>query len=137
MGPPSSGGVHIIQMLNILENYDLTKMGHNSPTYTALLTESMKYAYADRSKYLGDPQFFDVPVQSLISKEYAKNIFKKINAGRPRLYVTRLKTVIPTSNIPKLPYINHEDIIDAERTINPIMAGNAINVASLIDLVSV
>ena len=78
MGPPSSGGVHIIQMLNILENYDLVKMGHNSPTYTALLTESMKYAYADRSKYLGDPQFFDVPVQSLISKEYAKNIFKKI-----------------------------------------------------------
>jgi gamma-glutamyltranspeptidase/glutathione hydrolase len=78
MGPPSSGGVHIIQMLNILENYDLVKMGHNSPTYTALLTESMKYAYADRSKYLGDPQFFDVPVQSLISKEYARNIFKKI-----------------------------------------------------------
>ena len=78
MGPPSSGGIHIIQMLNILENYDLVKMGHNSPTYTALLTESMKYAYADRSKYLGDPQFFDVPVQSLISKEYAKNIFKKI-----------------------------------------------------------
>ena len=49
MGPPSSGGVHIIQMLNILENYDLVTMGHNSPTYAALLTESMKYAYADRS----------------------------------------------------------------------------------------
>ena len=78
MGPPSSGGIHVIQMLNILENYDLMKMGHNSPTYTALLTESMKYAYADRSKYLGDPQFYDVPVQSLISKEYAKNIYKKI-----------------------------------------------------------
>ena len=78
MGPPSSGGIHVIQMLNILENYDLMKMGHNSPTYTALLTESMKYAYADRSKYLGDPLFYDVPVQSLISKEYAKNIYKKI-----------------------------------------------------------
>ena len=78
MGPPSSGGIHVIQMLNILENYDLMKMGHNSPTYTALLTESMKYAYADRSKYLGDPEFYDVPVQSLISKEYAKKIYKKI-----------------------------------------------------------
>jgi gamma-glutamyltranspeptidase/glutathione hydrolase len=82
MGPPSSGGIHVIQMLNILENYDLMKMGHNSPTYTALLTESMKYAYADRSKYLGDPQFYDVPVQSLISKEYAKNIYKKIKLNQ-------------------------------------------------------
>ena len=91
MGPPSSGGIHVIQMLNILENYDLMKMGHNSPTYTALLTESMKYAYADRSKYLGDPQFYDVPVQSLISKEYAKNIYKKIKLNQ----ITSSDTINP------------------------------------------
>jgi gamma-glutamyltranspeptidase/glutathione hydrolase len=95
MGPPSSGGVHVIQMLNILENYDLIKMGHNSPTYTALLTESMKYAYADRSKYLGDPQFYDVPVQSLISKEYAKNIYKKIKLN----LITSSDTIHPGSEL--------------------------------------
>ena len=95
MGPPSSGGVHIIQMLNILENYDLVTMGHNSPTYAALLTESMKYAYADRSKYLGDPDFFDVPVQSLISKEYAKNIYKKIKLN----YITPSEKILPGSEL--------------------------------------
>jgi gamma-glutamyltranspeptidase/glutathione hydrolase len=95
MGPPSSGGIHVIQMLNILENYDLMKMGHNSPTYTALLTESMKYAYADRSKYLGDPQFYDVPVQSLISKEYAKNIYKKIKLN----LITSSDTIHPGSEL--------------------------------------
>ena len=95
MGPPSSGGVHIIQMLNILENYDLVTMGHNSPTYAALLTESMKYAYADRSKYLGDPDFFDVPVQLLISKEYAKNIYKKIKLNS----ITPSEKILPGSEL--------------------------------------
>ena len=95
MGPPSSGGVHIIQMLNILENYDLVMMGHNSPTYTALLTESMKYAYADRSKYLGDPEFFDVPVQSLISKEYAKKINNKIKLNS----ITPSEKILPGSEL--------------------------------------
>ena len=78
MGPPSSGGIHIIQMLNILEKHDLVSLGHNSSTYAALLTEVMKYAYADRSKYLGDPDFFDVPVETLISKAYATEINKRI-----------------------------------------------------------
>ena len=82
MPPPSSGGIHIIQMLNILEHYDLVSMGHNSPRYAALLTEVMKYAYADRSKYLGDPDFFDVPVNRLISKEYAKNIHQRITLDK-------------------------------------------------------
>ena len=95
MGPPSSGGVHIIQMLNILENFDLVVMGHNSPTYTALLTESMKYAYADRSKYLGDPEFFDVPVQSLISKEYAKKIYQKIELNS----ITSSDKILPGSEL--------------------------------------
>ena len=74
MGPPSSGGVHIIQMLNILENYDLQSLGHNSSKYINLLAETMKYAYADRSKYLGDPDFYNVPIKSLTSESYAKNI---------------------------------------------------------------
>ena len=81
MGPPSSGGVHVIQMLNILENYDLKEIGHNTPAYINLLTEVMKYAYADRSKHLGDPDFFNVPVSKIIDKKYAATINSKIKLG--------------------------------------------------------
>ena len=82
MGPPSSGGVHVIQMLNILENHNVSKIEHNSSEYINLLTEIMKYAYADRSKYLGDPDFYKVPVSQIISKNYAKTINEKINVGK-------------------------------------------------------
>ena len=95
MGPPSSGGIHIIQMLNILEKYDLVDMGHNSSTYAALLTESMKYAYADRSKYLGDPSFFNVPVKTLVSKTYADEINKKIKLDT----ITPSKQILPGSEM--------------------------------------
>lgn len=81
MGPPSSGGVHVIQMLNILENYDLSMLNHNSSQYINLLTEIMKYAYADRSKYLGDPDYYEVPVSQILSKDYAKTINKNIKIG--------------------------------------------------------
>lgn len=77
--PPSSGGVHIIQMLNILEGFDLSAMGHNSAAYLHHLAESMKLAYADRSHYLGDPDFFDVPVAELTSKAYAQRQRQLIN----------------------------------------------------------
>ena len=82
MPPPSSGGVHLIQMLNILENFNLKSMKHNSPSYVLLLNEVMKYAYADRAQYLGDPDYVDVPVNKLISKDYAENISKKITIDR-------------------------------------------------------
>ena len=82
MGPPSSGGVHVIQMLNILESHNVSKFEHNSSEYINLLTEIMKYAYADRSKYLGDPDYYEVPVSQIISKNYAKTINEKINVGK-------------------------------------------------------
>jgi len=81
MGPPSSGGVHIIQMLKILEKHNINELEHNSPKYINLLTEVMKYAYADRSKYLGDPDFFNVPVNKIIGDDYAQQIFENINLG--------------------------------------------------------
>ena len=84
MGPPSSGGLHIIQMLNILENYDLKEINHNSKEYINLLTEVMKYAYSDRSKYLGDPDFYDVPVEKITSKNYGKRIFNDIEIGQSK-----------------------------------------------------
>jgi gamma-glutamyltranspeptidase/glutathione hydrolase len=82
MPPPSSGGVHLIQMLNVLSNFDLKKLGHNSRDYTLLLSEVMKYAYADRSKYLGDPDFYEVPVNKLIKQVYAASIANSITIGK-------------------------------------------------------
>ncbi len=79
MPPPSSGGVHLVQMLNILEGWDLKSLGHNSANYIHRVAETMKYAYADRSKYLGDPDFVTVPVKGLTSKGYAEAIRSKID----------------------------------------------------------
>ncbi len=73
MGPPSSGGIGVIEMLNILEGFDLKKMGHNSAQYLHLLTEAMRRSFADRAQYLGDPAYNpDMPVNKLISKKYAE-----------------------------------------------------------------
>ena len=96
MPPPSSGGVHLIQMLNILDNFDLKKLGHNSKDYILLLTETMKYAYADRSKYLGDPDFYDVPVKQLVDKAYASAIANDIQLG----ITTPANDIFPGEKLP-------------------------------------
>jgi gamma-glutamyltranspeptidase/glutathione hydrolase len=70
MPPPSSGGIVLGQLLMILEDYNLKELGHNSSKYIQLLTEAERRAYADRSFYLGDPDFVDVPQGQLLSKEY-------------------------------------------------------------------
>lgn len=82
MAPPSSGGIHIIEILNIMENANIGDMGFGSISTISLMTEAMRQAYADRSEYLGDPDFVKVPVEKLIDKDYAKSIFKKINLNR-------------------------------------------------------
>ena len=75
MAPPSSGGVAIIEMLNILEGYDLAGIGFNSANYLHLLTEAMRRAYLDRARYLGDPAFNpEMPIERLISKGYAADL---------------------------------------------------------------
>lgn len=84
MPPPSSGGIHIVQILNILENFDLTKMGFGSADAMQIMAEAEKYAYADRSEYLGDPDFVKVPWQALTSKAYAKSIAGQIDVTKAR-----------------------------------------------------
>ncbi|MDE0732589.1 MAG: gamma-glutamyltransferase [Gammaproteobacteria bacterium] len=75
MPPPSSGGVVLVEMLNILEGYDLSDMGHNSALYLHVLTESMRRAYADRAEHLGDPDFNEgMPLERLLDKDYASNL---------------------------------------------------------------
>ena len=98
MPPPSSGGIHLIQMLNILENFELGSYEHNSYKYVSLLSETMKYAYADRSEYLGDPDFFEVPISKITAKEYAKIISASIEE----------LGVLPSSKINPGMYINPE-----------------------------
>lgn len=84
MPPPSSGGVHLIQILNTLEGYPIGALGQNSAETIHLMAETMKLAYADRSEYLGDPDFVDVPVAQLTSKEYAADMRDKISADFAR-----------------------------------------------------
>jgi gamma-glutamyltranspeptidase / glutathione hydrolase len=79
MPPPSSGGVAMLQMLHLLEPYDLTKLGFGGSEYLHLLTEVMRRAYADRSRWLGDPDHWPVPVEGLISREYAEKLGKTID----------------------------------------------------------
>jgi gamma-glutamyltranspeptidase/glutathione hydrolase len=78
MPPPSSGGIALIQMLNILENYKFQKEDWGSSTYLHKIIESMKYTFADRTKYLGDEDFVKVPGKWLTSKKYALDISLKI-----------------------------------------------------------
>nr|WP_292986970.1 gamma-glutamyltransferase [Pantoea sp.] len=84
MPPPSSGGIHIVQILNILENFDLAKMGFGSADAMQVMAEAEKYAYADRSEYLGDPDFVKVPWQALTSKAYAKSLAQHIDVAKAR-----------------------------------------------------
>lgn len=70
MAPPSSGGIAMAQIFGMLEPYDLKQYGHNSKEYVQILTEAERRAYADRSEFLGDPDFVDVPMESLLDKDY-------------------------------------------------------------------
>lgn len=94
MPPPSSGGVHLIQILNLLEPHPLRELGPNSAATIHLMAQAMKRAYADRAVHLGDPDFWDVPTSGLVSKAYADSLRRgidpvrdtpseRISAGRP------------------------------------------------------
>ena len=117
MSPPSSGGVHIVQMLNILAGYDLKADGHNSAAYLHKLIESMRRAYADRSKYLGDPDFVDVPVAALTTQSYANDLRGSIDVTS----ASKSSDILPGA---KLPYessnTTHYSVIDKD--------GNAVSV---------
>ncbi|MDR3066222.1 MAG: gamma-glutamyltransferase [Comamonas sp.] len=97
MPPPSSGGAHLIQILNMMERWPMNQWGANSAQSVHYMTEAMKLAYADRSEYLGDPDFVKIPLKGLISKSYAGELAagikprqarpgKDIRPGRPQAY---------------------------------------------------
>ena len=89
--PPSSGGVHVAQILNILEHFDLKALGANSPDFVHVVAEAMKLAFADRAHWLGDPDFAPVP-RGLVDKGYAAQLAKKIDLKKV--------TPVPKHNTP-------------------------------------
>ncbi|KAF0230643.1 MAG: hypothetical protein FD175_1403 [Beijerinckiaceae bacterium] len=111
MPPPSSGGVHLIQILNILEGYDLKAMGAGSAAALHVMAEAMKPAYADRATFLGDPDRVKVPVKGLTSKKYAESQRAAISLDRARK-AEEIKSGDP------LPYesdqTTHFSVVDAE-----------------------
>ena len=84
MPPPSSGGAHLVQILNIMERWPIRDWGHNSAQTVHHMAEAMKLAYADRSEYLGDPDFVKIPLAGLTSKKYADELAAQISPDRAR-----------------------------------------------------
>ncbi|MEZ5631942.1 MAG: gamma-glutamyltransferase [Burkholderiaceae bacterium] len=84
MPPPSSGGAHLVQILNIMERWPIKDWGHNSAQTVHHMAEAMKLAYADRSEYLGDPDFVKIPLAGLTSKKYADQLAAQISPDRAR-----------------------------------------------------
>ena len=82
--PPSSGGTHIVQILNILENFPLSRWAVNSAEYIHTIAEAVKTAFADRDEYMGDPDFIHVPVARLTAKEYANQLAREIHPNQAR-----------------------------------------------------
>ena len=85
--PASSGGTHLCEILNILENADMASLEVNSPEYVHMFSEAFKIAFADRAQYMADTDFVDVPLKQLTSKEYAKSRFDMIDPEKSGSYV--------------------------------------------------
>ncbi|WP_337047051.1 gamma-glutamyltransferase [Serratia liquefaciens] len=106
--PPSSGGVTLCEILNVVEGYDLKSMGFNSAAAIHTMTEAMRHAYMDRNTYLGDPEFVKNPIDRLVSKSYAEEIRKKIVADK----ATPSENVQPGMEPHEKPETTHYSIVD-------------------------
>ena len=124
MPPPSSGGLHLVQMLNVLSHFDLRRSGFLSSLTIHWMAEAMKFAYRDRAKYLGDPDFVTIPVRGLLALPYARTIARRIRLDR--------QIVLPEDKLRKGPMrfehnsTTHFSIVDG--------AGNAVALTQTINL---
>ena len=123
MPPPSSGGVLIVQMLNVLSGFPLQKLGFQTPGATHILTETLRLAFRDRAQYLGDTDFVSVPVDRLVSSTYAEDLRGKIDVSQ----------ATPSQGIPQTPTgkvestsTTHLSVIDK--------AGNAVATTQTVNL---
>ena len=114
MPPPSSGGVHLLQILNIIGDTDLQSLGWHHPDAIHLMVEAMKIAYSDRAKYLGDPDFVKVPVSQLISPAYAQKRRQEINMDKTTPS-TEIKPGLKTLKSHESTETSHLNVVDADR----------------------
>ena len=112
MPPTASGGLVLLQTLNILENFNLREQGHNSANAIHLLSESMKRGYADRTRYHGDPDYFQVPIEQLINKDYSKEraLSIDLNSVTPSSEIFPGKIIV----VDESPDTTHFSVIDSE-----------------------
>ncbi|MGI9478802.1 MAG: gamma-glutamyltransferase [Hyphomicrobiaceae bacterium] len=129
--PPASGGVHVIQMLNILEGYDLAAMGYGSTDATHLLAEVMKIAFADRDSSTGDPAFIEVPIEQLTSKAYADQRRAQLSLSLAQSFAAGV--VGTSASFRESPHTTHMTSVDrdgavvvATHTINSLFGGRYI-----------
>lgn len=104
---PPGGGLMLIEMLNILEQFDIQKLGHNSAEYIRIVAEVMKRATADKDACIGDPAFVDVPTEKLVSKERATRMSEEIRAGI-KAHVTRVQGGLPAKDT------THVSVVDRD-----------------------
>ena len=122
MPPPSSGGIALSQLIKILFNFETNNLKHNSAQYIHLLTEIEKFVYADRSKYLGDSDFYKVPIKKLLNENYLQNQSKKIDLSKPN----PSKKINPGNlNYNESEETTHFSIIDFE--------GNAVSITTTLN----
>ncbi len=122
MGPPSSGGTILVEMLNILEQFDLSAMEPTSPQLIHLLAESMRQAYLDRARHLGDADHVEVPIDRLTSKSYARDLAADIPRMRARASAELGAGVLTPAESPET---THYSVVDA--------AGNAVSLTYTIE----
>ncbi len=117
---PPGGGIMLVEMLNILENFDLKAVGHNSPEYIRIVSEVIKIATVDKDQHVGDPNFVDIPVERLTGKAYAKAQAGEIKQGKIK-HVERL-------GIPESQKTTHICVLDG--------AGNAVSMTHSLGMMS-
>ena len=122
MGPPSSGGPLIIQMLNMLENFDVSSMKRNSTQFVHMLTEIQRLAYADRAIHLGDPDFYPSPIPMLVSKDYAKKRLGLVSMDK----ATPSEEIAAGKSIPESMETTHYSAMDS--------FGNTVGITTTINL---
>jgi gamma-glutamyltranspeptidase/glutathione hydrolase len=112
MPPPSSGGIALVEMLNMLEALEIQKQPRGSAASVHLVTEAMRRAYLDRARFLGDPDFVDVPVSKLTAREHARALIKTIDPAKASNSVALGKDIVTTPQMSEADETTHFSVLD-------------------------
>jgi gamma-glutamyltranspeptidase/glutathione hydrolase len=125
--PPSSGGLTLIELLNILEGYELAKLGQGSADYLSVCLEAQKLAFADRAKYMADPAFAKVPVSGLSDKEYAAERRKAIDLQKPKKALPGTPSKYESGSTTSFSVVDKEgNIVTITQTLNHFLGAGVV-----------